>query len=97
MHIIRDVNLPLFGEIPLFFFFFFFLYFPLFFFFFFNDFPLFLKNRTQKKKKMFVRLPTPPLSSIDHSMSFGKQSVTSWFRRYAFLPFVRRVAQPVEC
>ena len=51
----RDVNLLLFGGIPLFFFFTFR--------FFKNDFPLFLKNR-QKKKFFFFRLPTLPLSTV---------------------------------
>ena len=62
---LRDVNLPLFGGITLFFFTFRF---------FKNCFPLFLKNRHQIFFISFIDTAT-----IDRSKSFGKQSVTSWF------------------
>ena len=53
VHIVlsRDVNLPLFGGIPLFFFTFRFFQ---------NYFPLFFENRKKKKKKKKIVLPTPP-------------------------------------
>ena len=71
--IARDVNLPLFGGIPLFFFFTFR--------FFKNDFPRFLKNQ----KKKFLSFTNT--ATIDSSKSFGKQSVTPWFAGMRFFRF----------
>ena len=70
----RDVSLPLFGKIPLFIFTFRFFQ---------NYFPLFLKNRTKKRKKNHYR----HRHYRECSNSFGKQSVTSWFAGLCLLPF----------
>ena len=69
----RDVNLPLFGGIPLYFFTFRF---------FKNDFPLFLKNRPPKFFFSFTDTAT-----IDCPKNFGKQSVTFWFAGLRFFRF----------
>ena len=69
----RDVNLSLFGRIPLFFF-----TFRLFK----TDFPLFLKNRKQK-----IFFPCTDTATIDCSKSFSEQSVTSWFAGRRFFRF----------
>ena len=68
----RDVNLLLFGGIPLFFFTFRF---------FRNDFPLFLKNRP---KKFCFRLPTLPLSTVRRASVNSRWRLGL---RYALLPF----------
>ena len=77
-YIFRDVNLPLFGEIPLFFFTFRF---------FENDFPRFLKKSQKKKKKKKKKISFTDTATIDCSKSFGKQSVTSWFAGMRFFRF----------
>ena len=73
---VRDVNLPLFGGIPLFFFTFRF---------FENDFPRFLKNRNNNRKKFFFSFANT--ATIDCSKSFGKHIGDVLVCRYALLPF----------